>query len=177
MEMNFGDIKAETIRGTEADSVFMVIASAKGLKLAIRPLLIPMPLPVLGSEDEYRAGLVLGARLRVVAKDPQAEVTVAAAEGAFGILGFVDKGPHVSQVIGIPLAALPCGVEEARRRWKGEGLTSVLVNTVAERLMGVGLAPSVSTFAIEAWLDQEYEDTLPETPGIDTSNTVVFGIG
>jgi hypothetical protein len=173
MDMNFGDIKAETIKGTEVDSVYMVIASAKGLKLAIRPLVEALPVKVIDSDD-YRAALVLGARLRVVAEDPDADH--ADAEAAFGMLGFTNKGEHASQVIGITLAPLPCGVDEARRRWKDQALTGLLVNEVVSSMAEVDVVPSVSVFAIEAWLDQEYETKLPETPPVDLSNKVAFGL-
>lgn len=176
MEMNFGDIKAETIRGTEAESVYMVIAENKGLRLAIRPLLEGIPRSIVdGKPGDNRLTLMLGARLRVVPVEG-GDGNVGDAEAAFGILGFHDKGKHASQVIGITLAPLPCGVDEARLRWKEAALTGRLVATLLEHLSSVGVESPLSPFAIEAWLDQDYENKLPETPPVNISNELLFDL-
>jgi hypothetical protein len=173
-EENFLDLNAltaETIKGTQSDSVYMVFAKADGLKLAIRPLIFPAPYD---HEDTKIGMLYLGARLRVVAESPDASILTA--ESSFGIAGFTDKGEHASQVIGVPLAVLPCGIAEARTRWLGDNLSEAMVGTLYGQLETVGATPTAPKSQVEEWLYTEYNQCLPQGPDVKYLDKVQFGI-
>jgi hypothetical protein len=174
-DLNLEDFAApvDTIAGTEKDSVFFVIARAKGLVLALRPLVMVVPME--DSTGVNQPVVCVGARLRIEAED--AKASVSDGEAVFGILGFVTKGMHASQVIRIPMGSqyylspglMPNLLEELDPAYK-------IVLDLQSRLGVVGVETTLSAEDIQDILKVSYCDyfVMVEPCPVD-SNTVEYG--
>src|SRR3990172_7279457 len=96
-----GGPKFNFMAGTDKDSQYLVVATAKGLKMGVRPMMFPGKF-----KDNPNMVLFLAVRVRVMCADPSGSLLLA--KEAFGLEGGTLKGEHYSTHAALPAVYLPC---------------------------------------------------------------------
>ena len=113
-------------------------------------------------------------RMRVVVSGPEGALAIAGE--SFGLPGFKVKGEHASQVVGVPIGALPMSIPEIWESINSRELVHKLTSELEQRLKDAGATQLVSTENIADWLREGYATDLPELPDVAISDDVVYGL-
>lgn len=157
----------ETIKGTEKDSHFLIIAKKSGLKIGIRPLVFVIP------QNEVPF-LILAFRLRVEPFAPDGNVLLASK--TFGIL-LNEKTTHASLECGVKLVQMPCSPSHAFKVWQDNLVTQELVGQLITKLEKENVQLIATPDQIVEYLNLVYEAQIPNTVSADpTEFNIVYGI-
>lgn len=163
MDFDFNSMAMETMKGTEKDSVYVVVAKADDLKLGIRPLITAEPREIDGKQ--YIVGMV-AMRLRVETCGPNGVVSMASS--AFGIGDFAEKeGGHASRLIRFPIGLAPLSLTEVKDRMEKFDPITALLNAIEERLSKVETPMAKPIADLKMWCDDLMAKQLPDLPTMD----------
>lgn len=148
----------EFIPGTDKGSTYLVIAKAKGLKLAIKPLMVP---GAVDTPKGKRAVLLIGARLRVVVADPSGSLLLA--NKTFN-LKLENRGMHWSGHAVLPVCFLPASPFEAFTFFTENKLLDKFTAEIINRVGAENMVVPAETLA--DYLDQEFSKGLSAVPSV-----------
>lgn len=148
----------EIIDGTYKGSKYLVIAKAKGLKLAARFQATPMVRDEEGlPENVY---VHAGARLRVVKDSDEGDVD--AASEVFGIPHMIRRSEvHASALSGIPVCLVTDSPYSFRDRVLDARTLHIYAANVISIIQKQGITPEISDTILTEWLTTQMNEKIP----------------